>query len=195
MSEQIKDGTGTGSLAKVDDHGRLWVSANVVDHKQHHALYHQNLYIIHFDTILPDSNETELAFFKNLDSTKDFEIYNVEVSADANIEANWYLNDEYTSGGTLITPINSNRGSGKTLSTSTATVYSGGSAGDMVVDSTDRTKFHRSFVGAYSPHNEEFDGGLVLTAGSSASMTAIGVVGNEVTVTAIMAYHTAGTKL
>ena len=68
MPETIKDGHGTSNEAKVDDHGRLWVSANMIDHKQHHALYHKNLYIATFSVTLPDTSETPIAFFKNLDA-------------------------------------------------------------------------------------------------------------------------------
>jgi len=60
MSDIIKDGTGSGNTAKVDDHGRLWVSAAMVDHMQHHALYHKNLYIINLNTVLPDGSDQRL---------------------------------------------------------------------------------------------------------------------------------------
>lgn len=195
MSETIKDGTGTGNVAKVDDHGRLWVSANVIDHKQHHALYHQNLYIVTFNTTLQDATETPLAFFKSIDGTKDFEVYDVEVSSNANVKLRWYFEDEYTSGGVAAEPINSNRGSGKTLPATTAIAYAGGSSGDMVLDQTNGVPFHTMWLGAYETHSEGFHGSLIFTNGDSASMTAIGAANNEVSVTVYIAYHEAGTKL
>ena len=195
MSESIKDGQGTGNLAKVDDHGRLWVSANMVDHKQHHALYHKNLYIVNFDTVLPDSSATAMAFFKNLDSTKDFEIYDVEVSSNSAVELNWYFDTEYTSGGVGVEPINSNRGSGKTLPATTALAYEGGASGDLILSSTNAVKFHTHWLGANMAYAEGFDGCLVFANDTSASMTATGSVGDKVSVTVYMAYHDAGTVL
>ena len=195
MTDVIKDGHGTGNRAKVDDHGRLWVSANMVDHKQHHALYHKNLYIVNFDTTLPDGNETVVAFFKNLDSTKDFEIYDVEVSSNGTVELNWYFDDEYTSGGAAVEPINSNRGSGKTLSVTTALAYEGGASGNMVIDSTDRVKFHTHWLDANRAYAEGFDGCLVFANDTSATMTTTGTAGDKVSVTVYMAYHDAGTQL
>ncbi|MEN8171414.1 MAG: hypothetical protein ABFS03_00890 [Chloroflexota bacterium] len=195
MSDTIRDGTGTGNRAKVDDHGRLWVSANVIDHKQHHALYHKNMYIVTFNTTLPDANPTVLAFFKNLDGSKDFEIYDVEVSSDANVELNWYFGDEYTSGGTAVEPINTNRGSGATLGVNTALAYEGGSAGDLLMTTTDRELFHKMWLGAYDAHSEGFDGSLIFTNNTTASMTATGVTGDEISVTVYLAWHDAGTEL
>jgi hypothetical protein len=195
MSDMIKDGTGKGYLAKVDDHGRLAVAANVIDHKQHHALYHKNLYIVNFDIVLGSTSETPMAIFKNLDGTKDFEIYSAEVNADTQTDVFWHFNDEYTSGGTVVTPVNSNRGSGATISTAQALVYEGGAADDLVLDSTDRVTFHSSFLSANSAHQMSFDGALILTSGTTASMTVQGSTSGRVNLTVIMAYHTAGTVL
>ena len=63
----IKDGTGTGRAAKVDDHGRLYVSANIVTHEQHHASYHENLFMIDASVTLPDTGEHNMLFYKQCD--------------------------------------------------------------------------------------------------------------------------------
>jgi len=195
MTTLIKDGHGTGNIAKVDDHGRLWVSANMIDHKQHHALYHQNLYLVNFTTTLQDASATPIAFFKNLDGTKDFEIYTVEVSSDSDVELNWYFGDEYSSGGAAVAPVNSNRGSGKTISSSTAIAYEGGTSGNLALTTTNRVQFHKTWVGGYRTHSEPFDGCLVFANDSTATMTATGAANDKVSVLVYMAYHTAGTVL
>lgn len=195
MNGMIKDGTGKGYLAKVDDHGRLSVAANLISHMQHHALWHKNLYILNYNVTLPDANETPLALFKNLDGTKDFEIYFADVSSNAAVEVKWRFDDEYTSGGTAITPINTNRGSGATLSTSVVEVYEGGTAGDLVLDSTNGVQFHRTWQGANSSHHMNFEGSMIITSSKSASMTVTGAAGDKVNLTAILAYHDAGTEL
>ena len=195
MSDVIKDGTGKGYLAKVDDHGRLAVAANIIDHKQHHALYHKNLYIMDFSIVLGGTTETPLAFFKNLDGTKDFEIYSAEVNADTQTDVFWHFDDEYTSGGTVVDPINSNRGSGATISTAQATIYEGGASDNLALDSTNRVTFHSSFLSANSSHQMSFDGSLILTSNTTASMTVKGSTSGRVNLTVVMAYHTAGTIL
>lgn len=195
MSETIKDGHGTGNEVKVDDHGRMWVSANMIDHKQHHALYHKNLYMVTFNTTLQDTSETPISFFKNTDGTKDFEIYSAEVSSNSNVKLNWYFDDEYLSGGAAVTPLNSNRGSGNTIPSTTAIAYEGSSSGNLALTTTDRKLFHRTWLAANSVHIEPFDGALVFANATSASMTATGAANDEISVTVYMAYHDAGTVL
>jgi len=191
----IEDATGSGNTAKVDDHGRLSVAANMISHMQHHALYHKNLYILNFNTTLPDTSETPVAFFKNTDGTKDFEVYFVDVSTDSIAEVTWKFDNEYTSGGNLVTAINSNRGSGATLSTNSVEIYEGGGSGDMVLDTTINTPFHTSWQGVNSSHHMNFEGSMVIPSSKSASMTVIGTAGDKINVTVVMAYHSAGTVL
>ena len=191
----IKDGTGSGNTAKVDDHGRLWVASSTVDHKQHHALYHKNLYIIDFDLTLSGATETPFAFFKNLDGTKDFEVYTVYISSNADVQVDWRLGDEYDSGGTIVQPCNSNRGSGLTISTAQAKIYEGGAAADLSLTTTNGVRFSTAYIGANTQQRIDFDGCLVLTNDTTASMTVTGATGNKVTMTVMLAYHTAGTKL
>lgn len=192
MPDSIKDGR-TCQTAIVDDHGRLWVNANMVHHLQHHATYHKNSYILDFDITLSDTSEQTVLFLKNIDSTKDFEIYDVEVSSDAAQEVNAFFNDGYTSGGTAITPLNLNLGSGNTLGTNVLLAYEGGAA-DMVTTGAG-SKFHTSWISASEPHHLDFEGGLIVTNGKSISLTVKGASSDRVNVTLKMAHHSAGYKL
>ena len=195
MSESIKDGTGKGYEAKVDDHGRLWVSANMIDHMQHHALYHQNLYILPFDVTLGGTSETNVAFFKNIDSSKDFEIYLLDVSSNADIEFRYRFNDEYTSGGAVVTPLNTNLGSGNQIGATVCTVYEGGASADLSLSTTDGAVAHHTWMSANESHHLKFNGGLVVPAGKSVSVTAVGASTNKVTAMMIMAHHSQGYQL
>jgi len=195
MSTIIRSGDNKPYSASVDDHGRLSVAANIITHEQHHATYHKNLYIMKFDTTLQDGTETPIAFFKNVDSTKDFEVYVVETASDSTIKINWHFEDEYTSGGSAVTPINTNRGTGLTLSSNSVEVYEGGASGDLVLDSTDRVTFHTSWQTANESHEKDFKGALVLPGNTSGSMTAIGAANDKISVMVIIAYHDAGTVL
>ena len=195
MSGPIKDGRGTDEYAKVDDHGRLWVSANMIDHKQHHALYHMNLFLIPctVTTAGDGSTEATVLFIKNLDSSRDYELYDIDTCCTSDVEIQVYFDDEYSSGGVVAEPINSNRASGNAISTSSMTVYKE----DPTVTTANRVTGRRSQVGAYgSGRNFKYDGGLVLPAGRSMTITAkdTGSV-SKVGIELALAFHSAGTTL
>ena len=189
---QIKDGHGTGHLAQVDEHGRLYVNANMVPHEQHHASYHQNMFTATFNVTLPDGNETELMFYKNTHSSKDYEFYDMVVSANGAAEINQYFNATYTSGGLAVTAVNTNRGSGKVV---TGDLYEGGVSGDMVLDTSAVVVGPKFFMDANGPHTITNKGAMVLTTGTTMHMTATGTTGDVVTVTIYFARHGAGYKL
>ena len=195
MAQEIKDGTGTGNKAKVDDHGRLTVAANMISHMQHHATFHKNLYILNFNTILSGSNEKPIAFFKNNDGSKDFEFYHILISSDANIKTKWRFGDEYTSGGSIVSAVNTNRGSGATLSTSDVDIYAGGSSDNLILDSTNGFMFTKNWLPGYMLNDLNFDGSLIIPSNRTASMLVTGAIGQEVNVTVFVASHNAGTKL
>ena len=188
----IQDGRGTGQSAEVDDHGRLSVKANIVSHMSHHATYHKNAFVCTFDTTLQGTSSTPVAFLKNDKSGADFEIYWVKISSDANVEILVSGNDTRTSGGTTCTPTNTNLGSNIT---SSATIYKGGSAGDLVLASTVAVDLNGFFMGANAPTVFSYEGGLVLPFTKSIAIRAIGASSDKVKVTIGYAIHSEGARL
>jgi len=192
MSQVLKDAK-TGYTAQVDDHGRLYVLANTVGHLQHHSWYHQDAFLSTHETTMASTSEAPVAFFKNVDSNNDFEFYIVTVSTNANAIVRVYFDGEYTSGGTSITPINMFRGSGNTLSN--VNFYSGGAAGDLVVDSTNAISGPVLYLSGNQPTPIDFSGALIFRNGRSAYMTVEAAAGTKVAVTTLSSYHAVGTKL
>lgn len=194
MGQSIIDGTGKRYAAKVDEEGRLKVISNLVTHPQHHSTTHKNLFLLSFNVTLTDSNETNLAFFKNRDSDVYFEFYITQVSSDGDVTAKFYFDDEYTSGGTAVTPINLNRGSGNNVSTTRAYVYDN-TSNDLVLDDTNRLHFHTQYLSARTQDSIDFQGGLIVTNGKTASCTVQGTSGDKVHLLVMTSYHVSGTEL
>lgn len=188
----IQDGRGTGQSAEVDDHGRLSVKANIVSHMSHHATYHKNGFVCTFDTTLQDTSSTPVAFLKNDKSGSDYEIYWIKISSDSNVEILVSGNDTRSSGGTSCTPTNTNLGSNIV---SSATIYKGGSAGDLVLASTVAVDINGFFMGANSPVIYSYEGGIVLPFTKSLAIRAIGASTNKIKVTIGFAIHSEGTRL
>jgi len=189
---RIKDGHGTGHLAKVDDHGRLYVNANMVPHEQHHASYHKNMFTATFDVVLPDGNEHALAFYGNTHPGKDYEFYDMVISANAAVEIKLYTGADYTSGGTAVTAVNTNLGSGKVV---TGDLYEGGASADLTLGTSNQVAGPKFFMASSDPHTITNKGALVLTTGTAFHMTATGSAASTVTVTLYFARHVAGYKL
>jgi len=188
----IEDGTGKGNKAEVDDHGRLYTKANIVSHMAHHATYHKNGYILVFETTLGGSSETPAAFLYNNDANTDYELYWIRGSADANVEMSAYYGNTYTSGGTTLTPVNSNAGAPNSI---TPLAYSGGASADLVVDTTVNKQVDGGFLGAHQPIFSSYEGGLVLPFQKGITFTVTGTNTDKVKLMLGFAIHTAGTKL
>lgn len=193
MAQVLKDGTGSGNTAQIDDHGRLYTLANVIEHLQHHSWYHQDAYMTHFNTEIQTTNETPVTYFKNQDSDKDFEFYYAMVSADAPITVRVYFDPEYTSGGTDVSPINMFRGSGKTLSN--VEFKEGGATGNLVLDLSDAKKSVTSYMNANMPSRIDFQGALVFRNNRTGCMTVEAAAGTNVAVTVLTAGHPVGSLL
>ncbi|RLF67101.1 MAG: hypothetical protein DRN30_00720 [Thermoplasmata archaeon] len=188
----IKDGTGKGHSALVDDHGRLYTRANMISHMSHHATYHKNAYIKSFETTLADGNITSCAFLQNTDSTKDIELYWIRVSADANVQIDAISDNDYNSGGNAVTPLNTNLGNPTSLS---VLAYEGGASADLILTTTHDFLIDGRFLGAYSSCNCDYEGGIVLGNTRSFAIKATGAAGNKVKVTIGFALHDEGAKL
>lgn len=188
----IQDGRGNGYAAQVDDHGRLYVNANMVSHEQHHATFHANLFYIPFSLTLADTNEAPLFFYKNTHSGYDYEVYQIKISSDQNVLIRAKTNATYSSGGTIPTAVNTNRSSQIGI---TADLYEGGSSDNLVLTTTNEQLFDHEFVGAYRNEHLDFKGGLILPTNSTVHLTAQGSAGGIVRGTMIVARHTEGYKL
>lgn len=195
MGQSIEDGTGKGNKARVDAEGRLFVLADTISHLLHHSLTHQNLFLVPFCVTLPDSGETQLAFFKNVDSDITFEFYLTQYNADEDCVFKFRFGDAYSSGGVAVDPINMYLGSGVSLSTGRAQIYEGGDSGDMVLNTGDGRQWYRQKIAGLSAAKIDFDGGLIIPNGRSASVTAQGTAGTEVAMIALCSYHDIGVTL
>lgn len=188
----IKDGRGSGEAVQVDDHGRLYTRANIVSHMSHHATFHKNGYVKMFETTLADSTLTNCAFLQNTDGTKDLEIYWLRISADADVEIDIISDNDYASGGTALTMLNTNLGNPTSLG---ALVYEGGASADLVLTTTHNFLIDGLFLAANTPFNCEYEGGIVLGNTRSLAIKATGAAGNKIKVMLGFAPHAEGTKL
>lgn len=195
MPDQLRDGTGSGYLAKVDNKHRLYTVNNNVSHLAHHATYDENAFFASFETTLPDSNETPILLFENSDATLDFDIYPVLVNSDADVSFHWYSDALYSSGGERTELVNTNRGSGIVVTNSQAKVYQGGAAGDLTLDTTNEKKIGSLHLAARMPFVHDFQGAIIVKVNRSLAIKAKGTAGDNISATLIAAYHPEGTKL
>ncbi len=189
---RLKDGTGTGEMAKVDDHGRLAVNAIQVSHEQHHSTYHEDLFTGSFEVVLPDGLETNLLFYKNTNPGRDYEFYGARLSCNANIKLGAYSGRTYSTGGSAPKINNMNLGSGNVP---VYEGYEGGDAGDLALLTSDEEDFGSTYIGPYVPYVVDFKGGLILPPNKTFCMTATGSAATSVSVTLLFSRHSAGYKL
>ena len=183
---------GQPNKAKVDDHGRLYVVNNHVSHMSHHSTYHKNAYAVPFETTLPDATQTPVFLFGNNDSTKDIECFDLIVSANADVEIDFYLNSGYTSGGASVDSTNLNVGAGKVF---TPVAYEGGDSGDLVVDTTNEELLGGEFISANTRVANPLEGAIVLSNNYYMSIKATGANPNVVKGYLFFTIHEEGTKL
>jgi len=192
MSTFLEDAHGTGNKMKIDDHGRAYVLANTIPHMSHHCTYHKNAFSKLFQTTLSTSSEEPVFNITNNLPGKEYEIYWVRISSDANLDIHLFGGGVYTSGGNRLEMMNTYLGNGIT---SGATIYEGGASGSLVVDTTDATEFDGVFLGAYKPHDFNYEGGVVIPFGKSVAITADGTAGDKVKLQFGFAIHDEGQKL
>lgn len=192
MPQVIKDGS-TGYTAAVDDHGRLYTLANMVGHLQHHSWWHQDAFMIPYNATITGTSEVPIAYFKNEDSSNDFEYYIVSVSCDAAATIRIYFDTTLTSGGEAVEAINMFRGSGITLSN--VTTLQRGTSNDLIVDTSSATLGPTVYANARQLVPIDFQGALVFRNGRTATMTIETSDGAKVSVTALCSFHPVGTKL
>ena len=192
MSTMITNGWGDCNLLMIDNHGRARVLSNHVSHMSHHTTTHRNAFSKSFHTTLSTISEEAVLNVKNDFSGKEYEIYWLRCSSNANVHFHIYGGGVYTSGGVSVEFMNSYLGSGKTPS---AVAYEGGASGSLIVDISDATNFDGSYVGAYSTHDFDYEGGIVIPFGKSVTITAEGAIGDKVEVQFGFAIHDEGEKL
>lgn len=111
MGLEIKDGTGSGSLAKVDNSNRL-ATSSIVQTENHRINREGNAYVVYAD-ITPTGAGDTFMYIKNTSNDSDMIINWYRIWSGTNADAiDIYLNEEGTPAGTtVITPVNSNAGS------------------------------------------------------------------------------------
>jgi hypothetical protein len=168
---RIRDGRGSGQVAEVDDHGRLAVKSVNVNHLQHHALYHKNSYIVPFNVTLPDTSETGVFLITNNYQDQSLELFDLHITSDANVSFKVYVEATYSSGGTVVEPINTNI---STNLVADVTCYEGNSAGDLVVSTSEATVLSDRFIGSYNSVTYDFKGSVILGPTDSMYVSVIG---------------------
>jgi len=142
MSITIKDGTGSGNVAKVTDEKRLETASITTSDKDHACGLGDTYNINTGDITLTDANETTVLYIKNNESNPlvlTALIYNLGASTGGsgdvklNIVRNPTTGDIVTNATAADTVSNLNYGSSKTL---TADVYKGATVDSVVTDGT-----------------------------------------------------------
>ena len=124
----IKDGTGTGFLAKVDDENFLHTSARTFSMATYVSANNELVFAVTGTTTIPAGaavEKTILVLINNATSTQTIAIQSViaSIQGDPGQPATFkaYLGKRtYSSGGTLVTPTNLNAGSPNTLDVTVA---------------------------------------------------------------------------
>lgn len=189
---KIQDGSGKGYEAQVDDHGRLFTRSNIISHTLHHATFHKDLFLATGGLTTADGNEAPLLFIRNDENDKDLEIHKVTISSDSNVLVKMYTGGVYSSGGTAVSPVNTNLSS--TISRD-VTILSGGTSDDLVITTTNQDIMWQSYIAANSMTDFNWDGALVMPFTKSLHFTVQGVASDLVTITIEYAWHKAGTTL
>jgi hypothetical protein len=161
MSDTIKDGTGRGFLAEVDEDNHLHTATNQVSRLSFVSRDKSGAYSIYGRrNFAVDATDEGILFMEYLGS-KRFYINDIIISATGTAnKVEVFVGATYTSGGTEVTPINMNRAAPSVLA---MTAYTG--ATDLVVTSGDLEVVDVRL--ATDTKTISFDGGLVLTYGKN----------------------------
>jgi len=193
MTEQIVDARGTGHGMQVDDHGRAHVLANTVSHPAHHASYHKDFFYSYHQTSVPGGSvETPSALVQGANSSIELEVYAVIITCDKAAVISVYFDALYASGGTAVTPTNSNRTSNKTLD---AMFYTGGGGADLVVDTAVQDQVTAFEVAAGQPFIYPIDGTVILGLDTSLLFSVTAAEVTTARVTLGLTKHVAGVQL
>jgi len=116
MPDMIRDGTGDGYLAKIDDDNRLWIVGSQFDNSFFINLFKQESYTTSFGNITATTGGNCIGYIKNTSDTKELVIVRVRHRCTTtNTTMTIKLKDAGTPGGTTtITPVNRNTNSNKT---------------------------------------------------------------------------------
>ncbi len=191
MPEMIKDGTGTGNLAKVDANNRLHVQSVVVGDASEANLQGDAYNINTGEITLTDANETPVLYLKN-NETKDLIVSAIAIGLGPSTGGSGGIPkisvERNPTAGTIVdnasaVSINSNRnyGSSKTL---TSDAYKG-ATGNTMTNGTDHLLFYQSAGGRLYATIDE-----VLPNGKSIGITITPQSGNtSMTVYAAIICH------
>lgn len=187
MGDTILRDSRSGNPAHVDDHGRVYVLADLVSHWQHHTMHHKDAFMVNSQlTLSQDGRHWALWFHNDGSKNYNFEIY--FLSASTNGKAKFTLCTGVTrisgGGGTLLDHVNTMIGH---QSTPDAEIY----GGNPTIDTSDEKVMRRAFVGAYIPQAWDVQGGIAIPPGKSfaISVEREEAVTTEVDVSIVYAHH------
>lgn len=193
--QTIVSGRGLPEPWLIDPEGRGVVRADIIPHPQHHAFVHENMFFVPSCVILQTTDETNLLFFKNQSSEVNFEFYVTQFSADANVDMYFRFDSTYSSGGVIVTPTNSNRGSLNSIPTNRATIYDGGTSANLVLVHSSADPWHQCYLGSRLPSLVDFQGALMIGNEKTVSISAKGAIGTKVCALTMVSWHESGSHL
>ena len=175
---RVKGGSPVESVWKIDEKGRGRILAVTHDALLQHSL-DETTFSIHKGITLPDSNLTELLYWRNDDTGNMLVVVNCVISSSANVEVQVFCDEAYTSGGVDITPLNLNRGSSKDATS----LAKENSSDDIVLSGGQQC--NGLFIGANRPVIVPI--GMILTAGKAVTVKAKGAL-NDVVCAELVAF-------
>jgi hypothetical protein len=167
----IKDGTGTGNLAKVDDLNRLSTTGIGITEASESSVIDHLAFSLIGTTLITNVEKTILVLINNATSTKKLSIqrHRIGLQGETGKPATFktYIgNKTYTASGTVATPVNLYTGSADILD---ITAYQD----NPTLGGTD-VQIQQAYLETTSIVDTEFDGALIAPPSSSIRVTVTG---------------------
>ena len=163
MVDMIKDGTGEGYLARVDNHHRIYTRA--VTHSEAGQACEEEKYFMVSNTYGPPHARDDgwVLYLENADEERDMYIQELQISCAAN--GHWHMGfgGTISSGTTAVTPINLYVGSNIPAE---VIAYKG----SPIYFSDNPSRSAGGHFQAYNKYIEEFHGELIVPVSKSISM-------------------------
>ncbi len=160
MAEQIRDGTGTGHLARVNGDNRLQVNAVSSGRAHDRAEVGDSYYVT---SSYSATGNDEIFYIKN-DSELALHIDHMRISTDTAALFTVFKVTDGTAAGTALTAVNNLFSSGKTAEATILgdTAVTGGLTGNA---------FHIDFINSNTDLRYGFDGSIILEKGDQLAIT------------------------
>lgn len=167
----IKDGTGTSQLARIDDENRLHVSAVTITESAHVSIHEGKAFSIIGTTTITNVEKTIILLINDTTSedTIAIESLRIGLQGESGKPATFKLyvgRRTYSSGGTVITPVNLNVASTNTLDVTTV-------QDNPTIGGSD-SQAQQAFFETTTTFDTEFNGNIVLPPSASIRITVTG---------------------